>query len=86
MRVYVLESETLGTTVYSSYSAMLTHLKQEYGDCEEDQYNGKDRGCINLVDGINYEHTMYYESHDVIGEHSAKDDKLAFNKQSKEYQ
>ena len=37
MRVYVLESDTLGTTAYSSYAAMLTHLKQEYGDYEEDQ-------------------------------------------------
>lgn len=79
MRVYVLESETLETTVYSSYSAMLTHLKQEYGSYEEDQYNRKDRGWITLVDGTNYEHAMYYEAHDVLGEHSAKDEKLAFN-------
>ena len=38
MRVYVLESNTLGTTVYLSYSAMLTHLKQDYGTYEEDQH------------------------------------------------
>ena len=79
MRVYVLESDTLGTTVYSSYAAMLTHLKQEYGDYEEDQYSGKDRGCITLVDDTNYEHIMYYQAHHVIGEHSAKDEKLLFN-------
>ena len=84
MRVYVLESETLETTVYSSYSAMITYLKQEYGDYDEDQY-GKDSGRITLVDGTNYEHVMYYEAHDVIGEHSAKDDKLAFNKRLKEH-
>ena len=79
MRVYVLESDTLGTTVYSSYSAMLTHLKQEYSHYEEDQY-GKDSGRITLIDDTNYEHIMYYEAHNVVGEHSAKDDKLAFNK------
>ena len=62
MRVYILESDTLGTTVYSSYSAMLTHLKKEYGDYEE---------------GFGY--VMYYEAHDVLGEHSAKDEKLVFN-------
>lgn len=84
MRVYVLESDTLGTTVYSSYSAMLTHLKQEYGVYEEDQYR-KDSGRITLIDGTNYEHIMYYEAHDVLGEHSAKDDKLAFNTRLKEY-
>lgn len=84
MRVYVLESDTLGTTVYSSYSAMLTHLKQEYGVYEEDQY-GKDSGRITLIDDTNYEHIMYYEAHDVLGEHSAKDDKLAFNTRLKEY-
>ena len=70
MRVYVLESETLDTTVYSSYSAMITHLKQEYGNYEEDQYR-KDSGRITLIDGTNYEHIMYYEAHDVLGEHSA---------------
>ena len=85
MRVYVLESETLGTTVYSSYSAILTHLKQEYGNYEEYRCNGKDRGWITLIDGTNYEHTMYYESHDVLGEHSAKDDKLVFNTRLMEY-
>lgn len=79
MRVYVLESDTLGITVYSSYAAMLTYLKQEYGDYEEDQYSGKDRGCITLIDDTNYEHVMYYEAHDVLGEHSAKDEKLGFN-------
>lgn len=85
MRVYVLESDTLGTTVYSSYSAMLTHLKQEYSYCGEDQYNRKDRGWFTIVDGTNYEHAMYYEVHDVLGEHSVKDDKLAFNTRLKEY-
>lgn len=80
MRVYVLESDTLETTVYSSYSAMITHLKQKYGSYEKDQYNRKDRGWITLVDGTNYEHAMYYEAHDVLGEHSTKDEKLAFNK------
>ena len=85
MRVYVLESDTLGTTVYSSYSAMITHLKQEYSHYEEDQCSGKDRGWFTLVDDTNYEHTMYYEAHDVLGEHSAKDDKLAFNTRLKEY-
>ena len=79
MRVYILESNTLGNTVYSSYTAMLTHLKQEYGDYEEDQYSGKDRGCITLVDHANHEYIMYYEAHDVLGEHSAKDEKLVFN-------
>ena len=85
MRVYVLESETLETTVYSSYSAMLTHLKQEYGNYEEYQCNGKDRGWITLVDGTNYEHAMYYEVHDVFGEHSVKDGKLSFNTRLMEY-
>ena len=84
MRVYVLESETLETTVYSSYSAMLTHLKQDYGAYEEDQY-GKDSGRITLIDDTNYEHIMYYEAHNVLGEHSAKDDKLVFNTRLKEY-
>ena len=80
MRVYVLESDTLGTTVYSSYAAMLTHLKQEYGDYEEDQYSGKDRGCITVTnDEEGFGYIMYYQAHDVLGEHSAKDEKLVFN-------
>lgn len=80
MRVYVLESDTLGTTVYSSYSAMLTHLKQECGDYEEDQYSGKDRGCITVTnDEEGFGYVMYYVAHDVLGEHSAKDEKLVFN-------
>lgn len=79
MRVYVLESEILGTKVYSSYSAMLSHIKQEYGDYEEDQYSNQERGCITLIDDTNYEHVMYYETHNVIGEHSAKTETLIFN-------
>ena len=85
MRVYVLESDMLGTTVYSSYAAMLTYLKQEYGDYEEYQYSGKERGCITLTDDTNYEHVMYYEAHDVTGEHSAKDEKLVFNTRLKRF-
>lgn len=78
MRVYVLESETLGTKVYSSYSAMLSHLKQECGDYEEAQYNNQERGRITFIDDTNYEHVMYYEALDIIGEHSAKTDMLVF--------
>ena len=79
MRVYILESETLGTKAYSSYSAMLSHIKQEFGYYEEDQYSNQERGCITLIDDTNYEHVMYYEALDVIGEHSAKTDTLVFN-------
>ena len=58
---------------------MLTHLKQEYGDYEEDQYSSQERGCITLIDHTNYEHVMYYEALDVVGEHSSKTDTLVFN-------
>lgn len=78
MKVYILKSNYLSTNyvegVFSSFSAMLTHLKQKYnytsnGTFSSDGCSGKFKDTCGLGDGT-IAWSLSFEVYDVIGEHS----------------
>ena len=88
MRVYILISQDRGynedvVSVFTSYSAMVTWLKEKY-DYESELYSsatenyGRFKNEICLFEGVDYEYSIYFEAHDVIGEHCPRTDKLKF--------
>ena len=84
MKVYVLTAEYCNDNfiegVFSSYSAMITYLWDTYrfeSEVFKVDGGGDFKDTCNLGFGI-VEWKLSYEVLDLIGEHSAKDNKLAF--------
>ena len=78
MRIYVLTAEYCDTKfvkgVFSSFSAMLTHLKSNYdyesiGTFNSDGSGGYFKECCKLGDGT-IDWSLSFEVYEVIGEHS----------------
>lgn len=74
MRVYLLEDINQDITVFSSYSAMVTHIENNFGSFKVHEYSSKVVGCISLTD----DSRLHYKTYDVIGEHSVTTDKIEF--------
>lgn len=85
MNVYILTAHrcdnylTLG--VFSSYSAMITWLKQKYG-CKADTTGFSTLDSGSFVETITTHDVggwqLTYDSHRFIGEHSVKTNKIEF--------
>ena len=86
MRVYILISQDRGynqdvLSVFTSYSAMVTWLKEKY-NYESELYSsatenyGRFKKEIYLHGDSDY--SIHFEAHDVIGEHCPRTDKLKF--------
>lgn len=85
MKVYVLrlsDSDGYATTegVFSSYSAMVTWLKEKYDYTSDLYYQNEDCGNFleMLHDGFD-EYDVGYNVFDVIGEHSHKTNTVKFD-------
>jgi len=71
MRVYLLEDMNHDITVFSSYSAMLIHVKTNFSNLK---FIDKSIGRV-VIDG---DFDLWYKVFDVIGEHSVTTDKIEF--------